>query len=178
MGLASKALPWVFAALVPLSLFVLFPPHAWVLYTAWLGLIAGGALADAIHRLRNPPRIGAPTTFQRTGHRIVVTTNERAFEMDVTDVRRANWVGAPGELWPALVLGAFGAVVCRKELPDVPWHTQDFADRPMCTVDEAVFRRLLAAVDPEAPARVRVASDGEPLAEEDAEAQRMTTLLR
>ncbi len=121
---------------------------------AALGYVVGGQLARFRYRRLHGSRRARDTTLERIGGRVVVTSHTRTFEMDVTQVRKANWIdptvsGEDARFGVALVFGEYGAVVCPHELPDLEWRTTEYVPQPTCMVDEALFRSLAAVALPE-----------------------------
>lgn len=136
---------------------------------AALGHFVGGQVGRRLYARRHAKR-ARDTTLERIGGRVVVTTHTRVFEMDVAQVRKANWIdptvsGEDARFGVALVFGEYGAVVCPHELVDVEWRTTEYVSHPACMVDATLFRQLAAAVLPDQLEPKRVIDPLEPEAE-------------
>jgi hypothetical protein len=137
------------------------------------GYFVGGVVARRLYLRRHGAKRARDTTLERVGGKIVVTTHTRTFEMDVAQVRKANWIepvvaGENARFGVALLLGEYGAVACQTELVDVEWRTLEYVAHPTCTVDEALFRQLAAALLPEPLEPSRMTEEAENAPEEPA----------
>lgn len=141
------------------------------------GHLLGGLVARRLYLRRHGAKRARDTTLERVGGKVVVTTHTRTFEMDVAQVRKANWIepvvaGEEARFGVALLLGEYGAVACQTELADVEWRTLEYVAHPTCTVDEALFRQLAAALLPEPLEPSRTIEEVESAYEEPARLRR------